>query len=213
MCDVSLKDPESFGSMLELSWRGSKTIDLGGGETRTFLKDGDTVTITGERDGANCTTLSCTHIETQRLRVWGIVRRGNGLQAASKGNRKWRKTKMCLLLLNINTLVSVSQVTAREADTELASDPAWEPSCLPSNCLRLSSWLVWGHKKNLPLFHFFHSLSSAVPYFILFFRNCYPVWSCNPQNLTLLLLYQVKKKKRNTDCCSHCSVWVIIFRE
>lgn len=44
---VSHKDPESFGSMLELSWRGSKVIDLGGGETRTFLKDGDTVTITG----------------------------------------------------------------------------------------------------------------------------------------------------------------------
>lgn len=49
MCIASLKDPESFGSMLELSWRGSKTIDLAGGETRTFLKDGDTVTITGER--------------------------------------------------------------------------------------------------------------------------------------------------------------------
>lgn len=48
VCVVSIKDPESFGSMLELSWRGSKTIDLGGGETRTFLKDGDTVTITGE---------------------------------------------------------------------------------------------------------------------------------------------------------------------
>uniref|UniRef100_A0A7N8WR78 Fumarylacetoacetase n=1 Tax=Mastacembelus armatus TaxID=205130 RepID=A0A7N8WR78_9TELE len=44
---VSQQDPESFGSMLELSWRGSKSIDLGGGETRTFLKDGDEVTITG----------------------------------------------------------------------------------------------------------------------------------------------------------------------
>uniref|UniRef100_A0A7N8X086 Fumarylacetoacetase n=1 Tax=Mastacembelus armatus TaxID=205130 RepID=A0A7N8X086_9TELE len=44
---ISGPDPESFGSMLELSWRGSKSIDLGGGETRTFLKDGDEVTITG----------------------------------------------------------------------------------------------------------------------------------------------------------------------
>jgi hypothetical protein len=33
--------------MLELSWKGSKTVDLGGGETRTFLKDGDEVTLTG----------------------------------------------------------------------------------------------------------------------------------------------------------------------
>ncbi|XP_034536465.1 fumarylacetoacetase isoform X1 [Notolabrus celidotus] len=44
---ISGPDPETFGSMLELSWRGSKSIDLGGGETRTFLKDGDEVTITG----------------------------------------------------------------------------------------------------------------------------------------------------------------------
>ncbi|XP_007258217.3 fumarylacetoacetase [Astyanax mexicanus] len=48
---ISGPDPESFGSMLELSWRGSKTIDLGGGESRTFLKDGDEVTITGYCEG------------------------------------------------------------------------------------------------------------------------------------------------------------------
>lgn len=43
-----LQEPESFGSMLELSWRGTKNIDLGGGESRTFLKDGDEVTMTGK---------------------------------------------------------------------------------------------------------------------------------------------------------------------
>ncbi|XP_023249018.1 fumarylacetoacetase [Seriola lalandi dorsalis] len=48
---ISGPDPESFGSMLELSWRGSKNIDLGGGETRTFLNDGDEVTITGYCQG------------------------------------------------------------------------------------------------------------------------------------------------------------------
>ncbi|XP_028258483.1 fumarylacetoacetase [Parambassis ranga] len=48
---ISGPDPESFGSMLELSWRGSKTIDLGGGQTRTFLNDGDEVTITGYCQG------------------------------------------------------------------------------------------------------------------------------------------------------------------
>ena len=36
-----------MGSMLELSWKGSKTIDIGGGETRKFLKDGDEVKMTG----------------------------------------------------------------------------------------------------------------------------------------------------------------------
>ncbi|PWA32796.1 hypothetical protein CCH79_00018062 [Gambusia affinis] len=44
---ISGPNPGSFGSMLELSWRGSKSIDIGGGETRTFLKDGDEITITG----------------------------------------------------------------------------------------------------------------------------------------------------------------------
>ncbi|CAJ1048673.1 fumarylacetoacetase isoform X1 [Xyrichtys novacula] len=48
---ISGPDPETFGSMLELSWRGSKNIDLEGGETRTFLKDGDEVTITGHCQG------------------------------------------------------------------------------------------------------------------------------------------------------------------
>uniref|UniRef100_A0AAQ4QU76 Fumarylacetoacetase n=1 Tax=Gasterosteus aculeatus aculeatus TaxID=481459 RepID=A0AAQ4QU76_GASAC len=48
---ISGPDSESFGSMLELSWRGSKNINLGGGETRTFLMDGDEVTITGFSQG------------------------------------------------------------------------------------------------------------------------------------------------------------------
>ncbi|XP_076143478.1 fumarylacetoacetase [Alosa pseudoharengus] len=48
---ISGPEPESFGSMLELSWRGSKSIDLGSGESRTFLKDGDEVTITGYCQG------------------------------------------------------------------------------------------------------------------------------------------------------------------
>ncbi|CAK6970421.1 fumarylacetoacetase [Scomber scombrus] len=48
---ISGPDPESFGSMLELSWRGTKSIDMGGGDTRTFLKDGDEVTITGYCEG------------------------------------------------------------------------------------------------------------------------------------------------------------------
>ncbi|XP_075063591.1 fumarylacetoacetase [Mixophyes fleayi] len=48
---ISGPDPESFGSMLELSWRGSKPIDLGNGHTRTFLRDGDTVVMRGYCQG------------------------------------------------------------------------------------------------------------------------------------------------------------------
>lgn len=42
------KEPESFGSLLELSWRGTKAVALGGGQTRKFLLDGDEVVITGK---------------------------------------------------------------------------------------------------------------------------------------------------------------------
>ncbi|CAL8379672.1 unnamed protein product [Arctogadus glacialis] len=48
---ISGPDPESFGSMLELSWRGSKNLELSGGHTRTFLQDGDQVKITGYCQG------------------------------------------------------------------------------------------------------------------------------------------------------------------
>ncbi|XP_045417461.1 fumarylacetoacetase [Lemur catta] len=48
---ISGPEPESFGSMLELSWRGTKAIELGNGQTRKFLLDGDEVIITGHCQG------------------------------------------------------------------------------------------------------------------------------------------------------------------
>lgn len=48
---ISGPEPESFGSMLELSWRGTKPIELGSGQTRRFLQDGDEVIITGHCQG------------------------------------------------------------------------------------------------------------------------------------------------------------------
>nr|XP_006628683.1 PREDICTED: fumarylacetoacetase isoform X1 [Lepisosteus oculatus] len=48
---ISGPEPESFGSMLELSWKGTKEISLGNGETRTFLQDGDEVFLTGYCQG------------------------------------------------------------------------------------------------------------------------------------------------------------------
>merc|ERR1719370_1992598 len=45
---ISGPDPSSFGSMLELSWRGSKPVMLGeSGVERKFLQDGDTVIMSG----------------------------------------------------------------------------------------------------------------------------------------------------------------------
>lgn len=48
MCQIAFQTPDSFGSMLELSWKGTKTVDLGNGEVRKFLKDGDEVIMTGK---------------------------------------------------------------------------------------------------------------------------------------------------------------------
>lgn len=42
---ISGSDPASYGSLLELSWRGENPLHLDGGETRTFLEDNDTVTM------------------------------------------------------------------------------------------------------------------------------------------------------------------------
>ncbi|MCP3974384.1 MAG: fumarylacetoacetase [bacterium] len=44
---VSGQQPDQFGSLLELSWNGERSIQLDNGESRTFLEDGDTVTIRG----------------------------------------------------------------------------------------------------------------------------------------------------------------------
>lgn len=51
---ISGEAEDSYGSMLELCWKGTKPITLAEtGETRTFIEDGDTVIFTGwcEREG------------------------------------------------------------------------------------------------------------------------------------------------------------------
>lgn len=44
---ISGETESSYGSMLELSWRGTKPIVLRGGEIRKFIQDGDEVIIRG----------------------------------------------------------------------------------------------------------------------------------------------------------------------
>ncbi|KAI9225929.1 MAG: fumarylacetoacetate hydrolase [Piptocephalis tieghemiana] len=44
---ISGPNPGEFGSMLELSWNGSKEINLGPSSTRKFLQDGDNVIMSG----------------------------------------------------------------------------------------------------------------------------------------------------------------------
>ena len=44
---ISGKNPDSYGSMLELSWAGSKPVELKEGGTRKFIQDNDTVIMRG----------------------------------------------------------------------------------------------------------------------------------------------------------------------
>ncbi len=50
---ISGSDPKSFGSMLELSWRGTNPLTLKNGEERKFIEDNDTIIMKGfgEKDG------------------------------------------------------------------------------------------------------------------------------------------------------------------
>ena len=44
---ISGPTPDSLGSMLELSWKGTKPISLPDGSSRSFLQDGDTIIFKG----------------------------------------------------------------------------------------------------------------------------------------------------------------------
>lgn len=48
---ISGSDKHAFGSLIELTWNGQDPLSLDDGSTRTFLQDGDTVTITGWAPG------------------------------------------------------------------------------------------------------------------------------------------------------------------
>jgi fumarylacetoacetase len=50
---ISGPTPDSYGSMLELAWKGTKPITLPDGSSRSFINDGDTVIMKGyaEKDG------------------------------------------------------------------------------------------------------------------------------------------------------------------
>ena len=50
---ISGPTPKSFGSMLELSWKGSKPVKLKDGGDRKFIEDNDTVVMRGycQNDG------------------------------------------------------------------------------------------------------------------------------------------------------------------
>jgi fumarylacetoacetase len=59
---ISGPEPHEYGSMLELTWRGTKPIKLRDGSERKFVNDHDTITIRGfcEKDGMRVGFGDCT---------------------------------------------------------------------------------------------------------------------------------------------------------
>ena len=49
---ISGPAPGSYGSMLEIAWKGTKPVAIGNGETRKFIQDGDEVIMTGYCQGS-----------------------------------------------------------------------------------------------------------------------------------------------------------------
>ncbi|MEU4402732.1 fumarylacetoacetase [Micromonospora orduensis] len=66
---VSGPDRSQVGSFLELTWGGAEPVKLGD-ETRTFLADGDTVTITATAPGPDGTTIALGEVS-------GTIRQAN----------------------------------------------------------------------------------------------------------------------------------------
>ena len=48
---ISGPEKHQRGSLLELSWGGEEPIDIGNGQTRSFIEDGDTLTLHGAAIG------------------------------------------------------------------------------------------------------------------------------------------------------------------
>jgi fumarylacetoacetase len=48
---ISGPEPDQRGSFIEMSWNGTQPLSLADGSTRSFLEDGDTVTITARARG------------------------------------------------------------------------------------------------------------------------------------------------------------------
>jgi fumarylacetoacetase len=59
---VSGPEPGQRGSFLELTWGGKDPVVLGGGETRAFLEDGDTVEITATAPAAGGGTIGLAEV-------------------------------------------------------------------------------------------------------------------------------------------------------
>ncbi|WP_026715283.1 fumarylacetoacetase [Flavobacterium daejeonense] len=69
---ISGTTPESFGSMLELAWKGTKPLQLADGSTRVFIQDGDKVIMRGHA-GQGAQRVGFGSVRTEVLPAKNIV--------------------------------------------------------------------------------------------------------------------------------------------
>jgi fumarylacetoacetase len=77
---ISGPQPEERGSLIELSWNGAEPLRLADGTTRSFLEDGDTVSITATATGENGTRIGFGQVR-------GTIRRAAPESAVSTQRR------------------------------------------------------------------------------------------------------------------------------
>ncbi len=65
---ISGDHPDAYGSMLELSWNGTKPVSLGNGISRLFIEDGDTITMKGSAQNGDI-KLGFGEVRTKLLSV------------------------------------------------------------------------------------------------------------------------------------------------
>jgi fumarylacetoacetase len=63
---ISGPDPDSFGSMLEISWKGTKPVSMPDGSERRFIQDGDSVIMHAHGE-ANGVRIGFGELETKVL--------------------------------------------------------------------------------------------------------------------------------------------------
>ncbi|MFD0775247.1 fumarylacetoacetase [Streptomonospora algeriensis] len=68
---VSGPAKDERGSLVELSWNGEEPLELPDGTTRTFLEDGDTVTITATTSGPGATVIGFGEVTGRVLPAQG----------------------------------------------------------------------------------------------------------------------------------------------
>ncbi len=68
---ISGSEKSGFGSLLEISWGGGEPLTLNDGQTRTFIEDGDTLTLSGwaQGDGYKIGFGECTGTILPAIRI------------------------------------------------------------------------------------------------------------------------------------------------